>query len=150
MSRSSGRARQNAAHCNHDVWDIVQAGTIHNIRRFVGKMLYEGCPRLLADGRSCELGKSARRERQSHGGLPDTNSRGRDDHVCVVIGQGVPMFNFVVDMDDIEDIDVYNVPGEQLFGMSGQQWDRAYGPTTLPSIVVDRIESKLWTIKLVT
>lgn len=117
---------------------------------FGGKMLYEGCPRLCLDGRMYELGKNARCKMWSHDGLPDVNSCKRDDHVYVGIGQGIPMFNVVVDINNYDDIDVFEFPRMQLFDMTGWEWNRVHGPLDQPSSITNRIQSWLWTMRLVT
>lgn len=70
--------------------------------------------------------------------------------MCVPIDHGVQIFNFIIDVDNFVDCDVYKLPGIQLFGMSGSEWDMVYGPKVLPKLVTYQFEEGLWTVHLIT
>lgn len=105
-----------------------------------GSMVYEGCLGLLIDGKQCTLGKEARVDQRADSTLPDRRSRQRDGHVYAPIGASVMMYNFVIEVDNIE-MDVYNKPGAQLIGFSGSDWGQLYRCNRgVPPDVLHRIQ----------
>lgn len=104
---------------DQDVFLTIRSTRIDNIDPFNGSMLYEGFPMICKDKKVCELGKYARHERRRYGTLPSNNSRERGEVVCVPIGRGVPIFNLVVEIKDVGDIDVFEGLGTELLGMCG-------------------------------
>lgn len=112
-------------------------------------MVYGGCQRILHDGRQCKLERWARCGRRASDIFPKHNSWFCDDHLCVVIGEGVPMFNLIVEIGTLE-VEVYKTVGIELLGMSNRQWAWAYGKIPIPRDVVSQIQWDLWTVRLVT
>lgn len=104
-----GQASENGSRriADRDVFQTIRRGRVHNFQPFHRRMLYEGCPIICANRKECELGKSARRERRRYGGLLDKMSRIWDHHVCVLVCMGVSMFNFIVKIDNLGDIDIF-------------------------------------------
>ncbi|CAM6081513.1 unnamed protein product [Calypogeia fissa] len=79
-----------------------------------GEFVYEGCDVLLADGRECALGITARRQRENNVGIPPGEySRNRNNHRCKSIGKGKPMFCFNVQIEG-EVMVVWEKAGRQL------------------------------------
>lgn len=126
---------------NRDVWCTLQSAKITVVYGLGdGRVLYEGCDGLLNDGQACELGKSARRDQSRGRPIPASkNLRDRTGHVCRPIDCGKKMWNFVVVIDDLH-IDVFEGPGQDLLGMSGQAWEDQFGPNAYAEDIMERVE----------
>lgn len=123
MLCASARLKDNASNGDRNVWQTIRVARIHNIQPFCSSMVYEGCPIICDNGKVCELEKYVKRERRCYKTLPDNTNRKQDEHVCVPIERGVPMFNFIVEIDDLGNVDVFKGAGTELLGMSGREWD---------------------------
>ncbi|CAM6128923.1 unnamed protein product [Calypogeia fissa] len=91
-----------------------------------GELVYEGCDLQLIDGKVCALGTVARR-RQERGAdfSAEEYSRARGNHCCRPIGKGKLMFRFFVQVEG-EVMDVWEKAGNQLMGMSGQEFTERF------------------------
>lgn len=134
-----GHPRDNSLTRDQDVFQTIRSTRIDNIEPFHGCMLYEGYPMIYKDMKVYELGKYARHENRCYGTLPYDNSREWDEHVCVLIGKGMPLFNSVIKIEDVRDIDIFEGLAIKLLGMCGLDWDRLHG-CSLPSHVVATIK----------
>lgn len=121
MPRARARPKSNASNGDCNVWHTVWAARVHNIQPFCGFMVYEGCSIIANNGKVCELGKSMRRERRWYETLPNNNNQEKFEHVCVPIGRGVPMYNFMIKIDDLGDVDVFEGAGTEFLGMFGYE-----------------------------
>lgn len=101
--RGRGKARARDLNPNRSQFNEISRGRIVKIWALGnGSMVYKGCHVLLTDGKRCSLGKEVRVDRRVGDTLLDRRSRKRDGHVCVPIGGEVMMYNFVIEIDEIE------------------------------------------------
>ncbi|CAM6117640.1 unnamed protein product [Calypogeia fissa] len=91
-----------------------------------GELVYEGCDLQVTNGRECALGTAARRRREMEGDFPtEKYSRAGGNHRCRLIGEGKLMFHFFVQIEG-EVMDVWEKAGNQLMGMTGQEFTERY------------------------
>ncbi|CAM6116495.1 unnamed protein product [Calypogeia fissa] len=107
-------------------------GTLHKAKvekiwgLCAGSFVYEGCGKLLRDGRPCALGKYKRNFRRQNPESPlGPHSRGRVGHTCSEDGAGVYMFCFAIQVGDFV-IQVNEINGKQLLGISGQAYKESH------------------------
>lgn len=90
-----------------------------------GQFIYEGCDLILLDGKACALGKVARQNRAANFNTEQDNSRSRAGHTCKPIGEGKPMYIFMIQIGNVV-MNVWEQAGKQLLGLIGQQFHEVY------------------------
>lgn len=134
-----------------DVWTTLPCVWITSVYGLgSGRVVYEGCNKILSDGMPYKLGKSACQDRAR--GIPlsaGLNSCNRDGHVCNPIGRGHKLFGFSIVISNLL-IEVYEDATFQLLGVDGQGWWEKFGPKAWPQEVLSSIEDDLWVVIYVT
>ncbi|CAM6084566.1 unnamed protein product [Calypogeia fissa] len=131
-------------------------GTLHAVKIVklwglcADSFVYEGCGRLLSDGRPCALGKYKRKLRKKNAESPmGPHSHGRVDHICCEDGEGVYMYYFSVQVGDFV-MQVNESSGQQLMGRSGQAYEESCDKDEEEkSHLCDAVTSSRWTIAYV-
>ena len=114
-----------------------------------GAFIYEGCSKLLRDGRPCALGRHKRRLRRRDPESPvGIHSRGRASHECDMDGDGTYMYCFAIQVGDTV-IQVNEDCGKKLIGMSGEEFHKEHGTSNDISEVFDQVQSAIWTVSYV-
>ncbi|CAM6094689.1 unnamed protein product [Calypogeia fissa] len=91
-----------------------------------GELVYKGCDLQLTDGRECALGTATRRRREMGANFPTEEcSQTRGNHRCRPIGESKLMFHLFVQVEG-EVMDVWEKAGNQLMGMTGQEFMERY------------------------
>ncbi|CAM6102885.1 unnamed protein product [Calypogeia fissa] len=111
-----------------------------------GELVYEGCHLQLTDGRVCALGTVARRRREMGADFPvEEYSRARGNHCCRPIGEGKLMFRFFVQVEG-EVMDVWEKAGNQLMGMTRQEFTKRFPQEEQRREFLSRIMVAQWTV----
>lgn len=110
-------------------------------------MVYEGCQRLLEDGRVCALGVVARKARQAGAYKSGTHSRGHREHIRQEIGEGSHMLNFFI-RTAVGRCQVWEEAGLQLFGISGEEFWRSYRTRAKMQTVCQSVMSQRWNLPM--
>lgn len=110
-----------------------------------GDMTYEGCDLMLSDGKACALGKMARQSRLWNPNCEHGHSRNREGHLCRPIGEGRYMYCFFVQIGN-EVVNVWEQAGEQLFGLTGQQFHEIYGTREQQKEACHKVMKSKWVV----
>lgn len=117
------------------MWHSTWATRVYNIQSFCGSMVYEGCliPLWLMMTRFV-----------SWENLLDIREDAMGHCRTITIESGismyvVPMYNLIVKIDDLGDIDVFEGARTKFLGMFGCEWESRYDHE-LPSNVATKIE----------